>query len=148
MKFVLKEKSVLPGFKPTMGFTLFYLSVLVLIPLSMLFFKTANLSLQDFWQAISSPRVLASYRLSFGASFVAATLNMIFGTLVAWVLVRYPFPGKWAVDMLIDLPFALPTAVAGIALTSAFSPNSVLGSMLAPLGITDAHQKNNGGCVR
>src|SRR3989338_5248247 len=135
MKFVLKEKSVLPGFKPTMGFTLFYLSVLVLIPLSMLFFKTANLSLQDFWQAISSPRVLASYRLSFGASFVAATLNMIFGTLVAWVLVRYAFPGKWAVDMLIDLPFALPTAVAGIALTSAFSPNSVLGSMLAPLGI-------------
>lgn len=135
MKIILKEKSVLPGFKPTMGFTIFYLSVLVLIPLSMLFLKTANLSWQEFWQAISSPRVLASYRLSFGASFVAAMLNMVFGTLVAWVLVRYSFPGKWAVDMLIDLPFALPTAVAGIALTSAFAPNGVIGSLLAPLGI-------------
>jgi sulfate transport system permease protein len=131
----LRKKNVLPGFAPAMGFTLFYLSVLVLIPLSMLFFKTSTLTWPAFLEAVTSPRVLASYRLSFGASIAAAAVNVFFGLIVAWVLVRYRFPGKWAVDMLVDLPFALPTAVAGIALTTAFGETGIIGQFLAPLGI-------------
>ncbi|MBI2981513.1 MAG: sulfate ABC transporter permease subunit CysT [Deltaproteobacteria bacterium] len=132
---ILKEKGVVPGFGPTFGFTVFYLSLLVVIPLSMLFFKTATLSPAALWEAISSPRLLASLRLSFGASFLAALINAFFGLLVAWVLVRYRFAGKWAIDMLIDLPFALPTAVAGIALTSAFSGSGIVGRFLESIGI-------------
>jgi len=126
---------VLPGFKLTLGFTLFYLSVIVLIPLSALVFTSFSLSWEQFWSAVASPRVLASYRLTFGASFLAALVNLVFGLLIAWVLVRYRFPGKRIVDALVDLPFALPTAVAGIALTSLLADNGWVGSLLAPLGI-------------
>ncbi len=111
-------KRVLPGFGLTLGYTLFYLSLIVLIPLSALVFKTFTLTWDQFWTAVSAPRVLASYRLTFGASFIAALVNLVFGLLVAWVLVRYQFPGKKIVDALVDLPFALPTAVAGISLTA------------------------------
>lgn len=134
---ILKERSVIPGFGPTVGFTVFYLSLLVLIPLSMLFWKAASLSWPTFWEAVSSPRVLAAYRLSFGTAFLAALINAFFGLLVAWVLVRYRFAGKGAIDMLIDLPFALPTAVAGIALTTAFSKID-LPIVFTPLGIVVA----------
>lgn len=133
MKF--KEKSVLPGFGPALGFTIFYLSVIVLIPISMLFFKTATLTWPEFWGAVTSPRVLASLGISFGTSLAAALINAFFGLIVAWVLVRYQFPGRWLVDMLIDLPFALPTAVAGIALTTAFAGNGSIGKILALVGI-------------
>ncbi len=126
---------VLPGFGLTLGYTLFYLSVIVLIPLSALVFTSFSLSWDQFWTAVASPRVLASYKLTFGASFLAATVNLFFGLLIAWVLVRYRFPGKRIVDALVDLPFALPTAVAGIALTSLLSGNGWIGSLLAPLGI-------------
>jgi sulfate transport system permease protein len=126
---------VLPGFKLTLGFTLFYLSVIVLIPLSALLFKTFTLSWEQFVVAVSSPRVLASYRLTFGASFLAALVNSVFGLLVAWVLVRYHFPGKKIVDALVDLPFALPTAVAGISLTALLASNGWIGSILEPQGI-------------
>lgn len=135
MKILWKQKSVLPGFGPTLGFTVFYLSLLVLIPISMLFFKTSTMTWADFWAAVTSPRVTAAYTLSFGASFIAAAVNTVFGLIVAWVLVRYRFPGRGLIDMLVDLPFALPTAVAGIALTTAFSNNGILGRWLAPLGI-------------
>jgi sulfate/thiosulfate transport system permease protein len=130
-----KKDSVLPGFGPSLGYTIFYLSVIVLIPLSALFFKTASLSWNDFFEAVTSPRVLASYRVTFGAALAAAAVNGIFGVLVAWVLVRYPFPGKKIVDALVDLPFALPTAVAGITLASIYSPNGWLGRYLEPHGI-------------
>ena len=126
---------VLPGFKLTLGYTLFYLSIIVLIPLSAVFIKTASLGLAQFWDVVTTPRVLASYRLSFGASLLAAAINAVFGLALAWALVRYSFPGKKLVDALIDLPFALPTAVAGIALTALYAPNGWLGSALAPLGI-------------
>jgi sulfate/thiosulfate transport system permease protein len=126
---------VLPGFNLTLGCTLFYLSVIVLIPLSAVFVKTASLGFGQFWDVVTTPRVLASYRLSFGASLVAAAVNAVFGLALAWVLVRYSFPGKKLVDALIDLPFALPTAVAGIALTALYAPNGWLGSALEPLGI-------------
>ncbi len=129
------RNSVIPGFGLTMGYTLFYLTLLVLIPLSMLFFKTATLTWPEFLGAVTSPRVIASYRLSFGASFLAAVVNVVFGLVVAWVLVRYRFPGRAAIDMLIDLPFALPTAVAGIALTAAFGETGIIGRFLTPLGI-------------
>ena len=135
MNFLLKKRSVLPGFGLTLGFTLVYLSLVVLIPLSMLFLKTMSFTWPEFWQAVTAPRVLASYRLSFGASLVAASVNSFFGLLVAWVLVRYEFPGKGIVDVLVDLPFALPTAVAGIALTTAYAENGMIGKFLAPLGI-------------
>lgn len=135
IRFFQQNKSVLPGFGPTMGFTLSYLTVLVLIPLSMLFFKTATLSWPEFLEAVTSPRVIASYRLSFGASLLAASVNVVFGLVVAWVLVRYRFPGRELVDMLVDLPFALPTAVAGIALTTVFSEGGLIGRWLASLGI-------------
>ncbi len=118
-----------------MGFTFLYLGLIVLIPLSMLFFRAAGLSWGHFWRVVTDPRALASYRLSFGASFVAALLNGIFGFLLAWVLVRYRFPGRKFVDALVDLPFALPTAVAGIALTSAYAENGWVGGPLGALGI-------------
>lgn len=125
----------MPGFNLSLGFTLFYLGLIVLIPLSTVFLKTFSMSWSDFWHAISSERVVASYRLSFGASIVGAALNVVFGGIVAWVLVRYTFPGKKIVDALVDLPFALPTAVAGIALTALYSSNGWLGRFLEPLGI-------------
>jgi sulfate transport system permease protein len=130
-----KRHSVLPGFSLALGFTLLYLSLIVLIPLSAAFFKTAALSLPQFWATVTTPRVMASYRLTFGASFAAALLNAVFGLLVAWVLVRYRFPGKRIVDALVDLPFALPTAVAGIALTALYAGNGWIGRWLEPFGI-------------
>ncbi len=130
-----RKTNILPGFGLSLGFTLFYLSVVVLIPLSAAFFKTASLSGAEFWSTISSPRVVASYRLSFGVSAAAALVNGFFGLLVAWVLVRYQFWGKKIVDALVDLPFALPTAVAGIALTAVYAQNGWIGSRLEPLGI-------------
>lgn len=129
------KTNVLPGFGLALGFAVFYLSVIVLIPLSSAFFKSASVSWPTFLETISAPRVLASYRLSFGVSALAAITNGFFGLLVAWVLVRYSFPGKKVVDALVDLPFALPTAVAGIALTAVYAPNGWIGSLLAPLGI-------------
>ena len=136
------SKKVLPGFNLTLGYTLLYLSLIVLIPLSALVFKTFDLSWAQFWSAISSPRVMASYRLTFGASFIAALVNVVFGLLVAWVLVRYPFPGKKIVDALVDLPFALPTAVAGISLTALLAGNGWIGQYLEPLGIKLAFNPN------
>jgi sulfate/thiosulfate transport system permease protein len=126
---------VLPGFHLALGFTILYLSLIVLIPLSAVFLKTFTMSWDGFWAAVSSPRVVASYKLTFGASLIGATLNVLFGGIVAWVLVRYSFPGKKIIDALVDLPFALPTAVAGIALTALYSPNGWIGSLLEPLGI-------------
>lgn len=128
-------KRVLPGFRLTLGYTVLYLSLIVLIPISALFFKTFTLSLDQFWAAVASPRVLASYRLTFGASLIAALVNLVFGLLVAWVLVRYRFPGKKIVDALVDLPFALPTAVAGISLTALLAGNGWVGQYLEPMGI-------------
>ncbi|WP_284337276.1 sulfate ABC transporter permease subunit CysT [Comamonas sp. NoAH] len=128
-------KRVLPGFGLTLGYTLFYLSIIVLIPLSALIFKTFELTWDQFWQAVSAPRVVASYKLTFGASFMAACVNLVFGLLIAWVLVRYKFPGKKIVDALVDLPFALPTAVAGISLTALLAGNGWVGQFLEPLGI-------------
>ncbi|MEJ7688658.1 MAG: sulfate ABC transporter permease subunit CysT, partial [Variovorax sp.] len=119
----------------TLGFSIFYLSLIVLIPLSALVFKTFTLSWEQFWVAVTSPRVMASYRLTFGASLFAAVVNLVFGLLVAWVLVRYKFPGKRIVDALVDLPFALPTAVAGISLTALLAGNGWIGQFLEPLGI-------------
>ena len=126
---------VLPGFGLSLGYTLGYLSLIVLIPLAAVFFKAGSLGFDYFWAAATSPRVLASYRLSFGASLIAAGINAVFGLMLAWVLVRYSFPGKRLVDALVDLPFALPTAVAGIALTALYAKNGWIGSLLEPLGI-------------
>jgi sulfate/thiosulfate transport system permease protein len=136
------SKKVLPGFNLTLGYTLLYLSLIVLIPLSALIFKTFALTWPQFWDSIASPRVLASYRLTFGASAIAALVNAVFGLLVAWVLVRYSFPGKKIVDALVDLPFALPTAVAGIALTALLAGNGWIGQYLEPLGIKLAFTPN------
>ena len=130
-----RPQRVLPGFGLTLGYTLFYLSIIVLIPLSALVFKTFTLTWPQFWQAVSAPRVLASYQLTFGASLIAALVNVVFGLLIAWVLVRYEFPGKKIVDALVDLPFALPTAVAGISLTALLAGNGWVGQYLEPLGI-------------
>ena len=130
-----KRRSILPGFWPAFGFSILYLSLIVLVPLSAIFLKTATTDWPHFWGTITSPAVMASYRLSFGASLAAAIINAGFGFLVAWVLVRYRFPGKRLVDALVDLPFALPTAVAGIALTSLYTENGWIGRFLAPLGI-------------
>jgi sulfate transport system permease protein len=127
---LLKRHSVLPGFDLALGFTLLYLGFIVLIPLSAAFLKTATMTWPAFVEAVSSPRVMASYRLTFGASALAALLNAFFGLIVAWVLVRYEFPFKRVVDALVDLPFALPTAVAGIALTALYSQNGWIGQML------------------
>jgi sulfate/thiosulfate transport system permease protein len=132
---ILKQRSILPGFGLVMGFTLLYFSLIVLIPIAALFLRTTSLSWGEFWSTVTAPRVLASYQLSFGASFVAALVNAVFGLLIAWVLVRYSFPGKRIVDALVDLPFALPTAVAGISLTSIFVKNGWIGQYLEPWGI-------------
>ena len=127
---LLKRHSVLPGFDLALGFALLYISLIVLIPLSAAFFKTFTLTWAEFWEATTSPRVMASYRLTFGASLAAAALNGVFGLMVAWVLVRYEFFGKRLVDALVDLPFALPTAVAGIALTAIYAQNGLIGQYL------------------
>ncbi len=138
---LLQRHTVLPGFDLALGFTLLYLSFIVLIPLSAAFLKTATMTWPAFWDAVASPRVLASYRLTFGASFAAAVINAFFGLIVAWVLVRYDFPLKRLVDALVDLPFALPTAVAGIALTALYAGNGWIGQFLpfkvsfTPLGV-------------
>jgi sulfate transport system permease protein len=131
----LRKPSVLPGFGLAFGYTVLYLSLIVLLPLSAAFLKTAGLTWDAFWNTISAPRVLASLRLSFGASLLAGLINTVFGLLVAWALVRYRFPGRRLIDALVDLPFALPTAVAGIALTAVYAPNGWIGSRLEPLGI-------------
>jgi sulfate transport system permease protein len=136
------SRKVLPGFNLTLGYTLLYLSLIVLIPLSALVFKTFTLNWDQFWAAVSSPRVVASYRLTFGASLIAALVNVVFGLLVAWVLVRYSFPGKRIVDALVDLPFALPTAVAGISLTALLAGNGWVGQYLEPMGIKLAFNPN------
>ena len=135
MKLFKRHNNVLPGFTPTMGFTVLYLSLIVLIPLSALVFKTAGLSWHDFIAIVTAPRVLASYKITFGTALAAALINAVFGVLVAWVLVRYHFPGKRLVDALVDLPFALPTAVAGITLAMVYSPNGWIGRYLEPHGI-------------
>jgi sulfate transport system permease protein len=129
------QRSVLPGFGLSLGFTILYLSLIVLLPLTAAFVKTAGMTWHDFWVAVASPRVLAGDRLSFGASLAAGFVNAIFGTIVAWVLVRYRFPGKAVVDALVDLPFALPTAVAGIALTAIYAKNGWLGHWIEPYGV-------------
>ena len=133
------RRNVLPGFGLTLGFSIVYLSLLVLIPLSALFFRTASLTLTDFAAAVASPRALAAYRLSFGASLAAAGVNTIFGLILAWVLTRYDFTGRELVDALVDLPFALPTAIAGITLTTLLAKNGWLGRFLEPLGIEAAY---------
>lgn len=130
-----KHKNVLPGFNLSLGYTLLYLSLIVLIPLSAAFIKTTELSLGEFWTIVTAPRVVASYKLTFGASLIGALINAVFGLLTAWVLTRYTFPGKRLVDALVDLPFALPTAVAGIALTAVYAGNGWIGSLLEPHGI-------------
>ena len=135
-------KRVLPGFGLTLGYTLFYLSVIVLIPMLALLLKTFELTWPQFWEAVSAPRVVASYKLTFGASLIAALVNMVFGLLVAWVLVRYTFPGKKIIDALVDLPFALPTAVAGISLTALLAGNGWVGQLVEPLGIQLAFNPN------
>jgi sulfate transport system permease protein len=134
-----KKNSVLPGFRLTLGFTLFYLGLIVLIPLAAVFWKTSTLTAAEFWHTITMPTALASYRLTFGASFLAALVNAFFGLIVAWVLVRYEFFGKKIVDALVDLPFALPTAVAGITLASLYGQNGWIGQLLTPLGIKVAN---------
>jgi len=125
----------MPGFGLTLGYTLFYLSLIVLIPLAGLLLRPLELGWQGFWHAVLEPRVRASLELSFGVALIAAAINALFGGVVAWVLVRYEFPGRRIVDALVDLPFALPTAVAGIALTALYAPNGWVGALLAPLGI-------------
>ena len=136
MSFALRTRlSVLPGFGLALGFTVLYLSLIVLIPLSAAFIKTASMSWEAFWGTVTAPRVLASFRLSFGAALIAALINAFFGLIVAWVLVRYRFAGKKLIDALVDLPFALPTAVAGIALTAVYSSKGWIGQYLEPNGI-------------
>jgi sulfate/thiosulfate transport system permease protein len=137
--FSLRTKSVIPGFGLTLGFTVLYLSLLVIVPLSALVFKTSTLSWESFLAAVTTPRVLAAYKLSFGTAFLAACVNAVFGLLLAWVLVRYTFPGRRIVDALVDLPFALPTAVAGITLTALLAQNGWLGKPLQALGIKAAY---------
>jgi len=139
MKFALKRHSPLPGFGLTLGFTLTYLTLIVLIPLSGLFLSSGTMSWSEFWSTVTDPRALASYRLSFGAAAVAAAVNTVFGFIVAWVLVRYQFPGRKLLDAMVDLPFALPTAVSGIALTSLYAPNGWIGRWLDPLGVKVAY---------
>ena len=134
-----RNPSILPGFGLTLGFTTFFLSVIVLLPLAALVFKTASLTWSEFFSILVDPRAVASYRLSFGAAMIAATINAFFGFIVAWSLVRYDFPGRRLVDALIDLPFALPTAVSGIALATVFSPSGWLGQKLAMAGVQVAY---------
>lgn len=130
-----RQHNVLPGFHLALGYTLVYLSLVVLIPLAAVFIKSSALSFGEFWEVVSAPRVVATYKVSFGLSLLAAAINAVFGLLLAWALVRYSFPGKKLVDALVDLPFALPTAVAGIALTALYAGNGWLGQYLEPLGI-------------
>ena len=134
-----KKPSVLPGFGLTLGFTVFYLSIIILIPLAALLIRPWELGPEGVFNAVTAPRVVAALQLSFGASLIAAAINAVFGLMVAWVLVRYEFPGKRAIDALVDLPFALPTAVAGIALTTLYAPNGWIGQLLAPLGLKVAY---------
>lgn len=136
---LLKQKPTLPGFQLSLGYTILYLSLIVLIPLSMLFIKTSTMQWSQFWDVVTSPRTLAAYRLSFGASFVAGVVNVVFGFLIAWILARYTFFGKKIIDALVDFPFALPTAVTGIALTSLYSQNGLLGQHLYKWGIESAY---------
>ncbi|MBN1141554.1 MAG: sulfate ABC transporter permease subunit CysT [Deltaproteobacteria bacterium] len=138
---MLRQRSIIPGFSLTMGFSLTYLGLLVLIPLSMVFLKSSQLSGAEICRILFSPRALAAYQLSFGASLIAAGVNSVFGFLVAWVLVRYSFPLKSLVDALVDLPIALPTAVAGISLTTLYSPNGWIGSTLAQWGIQGSYSR-------
>lgn len=135
MSVLFKQPSVLPGFGLTLGFSIFYLSVIVLIPLSGLFVKTSVLSWGQFWETITTSRAIASYQLTFGASLVGALINGLFGSIIAWVLVRYRFPGRALIDALVDLPFALPTAVAGITLAAMYASNGWLGRYLDLFGI-------------
>src|SRR6266404_371984 len=139
MASTFRQHTVLPGFNLALGFTLLYLSLIVLIPLSAAFVKTASLTWPQFWATVTTPRVVASYRLTFGASLAAAVVNAVFGLLVTWVLVRYRFPGKRLLNGLVDLPFALPTAVAGIALTTLYATNGWIGWYLDLLGIKAAY---------
>ncbi|MGA2410818.1 MAG: sulfate ABC transporter permease subunit CysT [Candidatus Binataceae bacterium] len=134
----MARRNILPGFGLTVGYTVLYLSLIALIPLSTIFLKTSGIGWDRFWHVVLSPRVMAAYRLSLGASLAGAVINSIFGLIVAWTLVRYEFPLKGAVDALVDLPFALPTSVAGITLTAIYAPNGWLGRWLAPLGINVA----------
>ncbi len=140
MKRSVKQRSVIPGFGLSLGFTLLYLSLIVLVPMSGLLFKTASLSWSEFWGTVGSARVMASFRLTFGTALVAALVNGVFGLLVAWVLVRYKLPGKRLIDALVDLPFALPTAVAGITLAGLYANNGWIGRFLEPLGIKVAYR--------
>jgi sulfate transport system permease protein len=131
-----RSHSVLPGFAPTLGFSLLYLSLMVLLPLSALvLYSVTKQDMGQFWQVVSNPRVVASFKLSFGAAAVAALLNTLFGSIIAWILVRYQFFGKRIMDALIDLPFAMPTAVSGIALSAIFAGNGWIGQYVAPYGI-------------
>jgi sulfate transport system permease protein len=132
---VLKRRSILPGFGLSLGFTVFYVSLLVLVPLSLLLVKTSALSWAQLWDIVTNPRVVAAYQLSFSAAAMGALINAVFGLLVAWVLVRYPFPGRGIVDGLVDLPFALPTAVGGLALTATFASNGWVGRFLEAHGL-------------
>jgi sulfate/thiosulfate transport system permease protein len=141
MAITIKQRSILPGFGISLGLTLFYLSLVVLLPLFAVFWKTTSLSWHQFWSLATEPRALASYRLSFGAAFLGAMVNMVFGVLVAWVLVRYEFPGRRIFDSLVDLPFALPTSVAGIALTAIYSDSGWLGGPLQAIGIKAAYSR-------
>ncbi|GHT93340.1 sulfate ABC transporter permease [Betaproteobacteria bacterium] len=134
-----RQHNVLPGFNLALGYTLVYLSLMVLIPLAAVFIKASNLSFGEFWNVVSAPRVVASYKVSFGLSLVAAAINSVFGVLLAWALVRYSFPGRKLVDALVDLPFALPTAVAGIALTAIYAKNGWVGQILEPVGFQVAY---------
>lgn len=131
----MRTRNILPGFHLSLGFTIFYLSLIVLIPLSAVFLRTTELSWLEFWSVVTTPRVVATYKLTFGASLIAALINAFFGLLVAWVLTRYDFVGRKLIDAFVDLPFALPTAVAGIALTAIYAPNGWIGSLLEPYGI-------------
>ncbi|HTD68800.1 MAG TPA: sulfate ABC transporter permease subunit CysT [Candidatus Limnocylindria bacterium] len=133
-----RKFNALPGFNLTMGLTLFYLSVIVLIPMAALFLKTTQLTWTQFWHVVTTERAMAAYRLTFGASLIAAFINAVFGTILAWVLVRYEFPGKKFIDALVDFPFALPTAVAGLTLSNLFAKNGWLGQYLVPMGIEGA----------
>lgn len=133
---------VLPGFGLSLGFSIFYISLIVLLPLAAVFIKSFDLTWAQFWSTVSNPRVVASYRISFSTAFWAGAINAVFGLLVAWVLVRYRFPGKGLIDSLVDIPFALPTAVAGIALTTIYAKNGWIGSLLDPLGIKVAYSQS------
>ena len=132
-------RNVLPGFNLALGYTVFYLSLIVLIPLSAVFFKTSTMGWEAFWQTVSNPRIVATYKVSFGAALLAACINAVFGLLLAWTLVRYSFPGKRLVDALVDLPFALPTAVTGITLATLYAKDGWIGQFLQPLGIQVAY---------